>query len=513
MEATRSDSPILPQELIGEVLCRLPVKSLCRFKSVSHSWYSLISDPHFAQTHFTQTTNKMPNRLILISDFHTLFSVDYSAQIPVATKLNFLPSVEAESYDVWSEILGSCNGLVLALNEFDVDKYLLNPSTGESKKISESPFALDSVNAYNRCGLGYDSTTDDYKVVMLSYYGGGGVDDESGATTETNTIVSVYSLKSDSWRKIQGSSYLHCAADPPGVYLNGCVHWFAQRGSDYFPVIVAFDLGNETFREFLPPPFVNNAVFLDEYNNVVSPWFYPAVLGGYLCLQAFTDVWVMKEYGKKESWTKFTIGKPDDISRIELMDLLEDGEFLFSRDEEQLVVYNSKDETSRDMVVCGIPGIFTSGGTYVESLISPERIHGIGRECEAWERMKRYSDMASSSNGSNILKYRNKTCLCGQKAAIEVTQSERNKNKGKLYYACAERKCKFWDWCKPVNSTNESIDIVQRPLPRGNFKDVHTRLQVLESNQGYIKPLIIISLVISLFALFVAIMNEPTYHM
>ncbi|KAL7220572.1 hypothetical protein ACSBR2_013452 [Camellia fascicularis] len=492
MTATRSDSPILPEELIGEVLCRLPVKSLCRFKSVSHSWYSLISDPHFAQTHFTKTTNKMPNRLILISDFHTLFSVDYSAQIPVATELNF-PSVEDESYDVWSEILCSCNGLVLALNESDFDKYLLNPSTGESKKMPESPFALDSVNAYNLCGLGYDSTTDDYKVVMLSFYGGG-VDDESGATTETNTIVSVYSLKSDSWRKIQGSSYLHCVADSPGVYLNGCVHWLAQRGSDYFSVIVAFDLGNETFREFLPPPFVNNAEL---------PCFYPAVLGGYLCLPDFTDVWVMKEYGKKESWTKFTIGKPDDISRIELVGLLEDSEFLLSRDKEQLVVYNLKGKTWRDMVVCGIPDSFTSGGTYVESLISPERVHRIGRECEACERMKRYSDIASSSNGSNILKYRNKTCFCGQKAAIKVTQSERNNNKGKLYYACAKRKCKFWDWCKPVNSTNESIDTVQRPLSQGNFKDVHTRLQVHEDNQGYMKLLIIISL----FALFVAIIK------
>ncbi|CAL5391742.1 unnamed protein product [Camellia sinensis] len=92
--------------------------------------------------------------------------------------------------------------------------------------------------------------------------------------------------------------------------------------------------------------------------------------------------------------------------------------------------------------------------------------------------------MASSNNGSNILKYRRKTCLCGQKASIKVTQSERNKNKGKLYYACAEGKCKFWDWCKSVNSIDESIDTVQRPLPQGNFKDMHTRVQVLEDNQG-----------------------------
>ncbi|KAI8011655.1 F-box/kelch-repeat protein [Camellia lanceoleosa] len=324
MKATRSDFPILPQELIADILCRLPVKSLSRFKSVSHSWYSLISNPHFAQTHFTQTTNKKPDRLILISDSHTLFSVDYAADSPVATEIHF-PSVEDESYDVWAEILGSCNGLVLALNESDVAMYLLNPSTRESKKIPESPFALNSVNACNRCGLGYDSMSDGFKIVMLSYYDGG-VDEESGATTETNTIVSVYSLKSDSWRKIQGSSYLHCAGDPSGVYLNGCIHWQALRGSDYISVIVAFDLGNEVFWEFLPPPLVTNAVL---------PWFYPPVLGGFLCLPAYTDVWVMKEYGKKESWTKFSFCKREDIStRINLVCLLEDGEFLLSRDEE-----------------------------------------------------------------------------------------------------------------------------------------------------------------------------------
>ncbi|GMP63147.1 hypothetical protein CsSME_00024950 [Camellia sinensis var. sinensis] len=30
-----------------------------------------------------------------------------------------------------------------------------------------------------------------------------------------------------------------------------------------------------------------------------------------------------------------------------------------------------------------------------------------------------FIDMASSNNGSNILKYRSKTCFCGQKATIK----------------------------------------------------------------------------------------------
>lgn len=46
----------LPNELIIAILMRLPVKSLLRFRCVSNkSWFSLISDPHFAKSHFELT--------------------------------------------------------------------------------------------------------------------------------------------------------------------------------------------------------------------------------------------------------------------------------------------------------------------------------------------------------------------------------------------------------------------------------------------------------------------------
>jgi hypothetical protein len=41
-------SVLLPDDIIFEVLSRLPVKSLCRFRCVSKGWRSLISDPAFA---------------------------------------------------------------------------------------------------------------------------------------------------------------------------------------------------------------------------------------------------------------------------------------------------------------------------------------------------------------------------------------------------------------------------------------------------------------------------------
>ena len=96
--------------------------------------------------------------------------------------------------------------------------------------------------------------------------------------------------------------------------------------------------------------------------------------------------------------------------------------------------------------------------------------------------------------------------MCGKKADIRVTQSEMNK--GKLYYACKQGTCKFWEWCTPVNpQAVMSRPSVERLSEDRASKDIHFRVKTIEENQGYMKLLLVISIVISLFALFVAIMK------
>ncbi|KAG0520277.1 hypothetical protein BDA96_08G060300 [Sorghum bicolor] len=128
---------VLPDELIVEILARLPAKSLCRFKCVSRAWRALISDPanrrRFAHTlsglFFPRPYGSRP-----AWDFIGLSMSSVSPPPPgVDTALSFLPPTCGEM-----ELLDSCNGLLLlcctGIHESPSPSpfyVVCNPATGE----------------------------------------------------------------------------------------------------------------------------------------------------------------------------------------------------------------------------------------------------------------------------------------------------------------------------------------------------------------------------------------------
>ncbi|KAG5550660.1 hypothetical protein RHGRI_015567 [Rhododendron griersonianum] len=379
----------LPPEIIDHVLPLLPVKSLCRFKCVSPSWNSLISSPHFAKTHhhITNNTPNKPQKTLLISSSSDLYSVDFAAVNPTAEKLDFAlpvgdptkPGPRLNRVHGW----GSCNGLVLVSDEgmylvpdggVTYNLFLFNPFTTECKELPYS-HVLDQCDLDNEGyhfivnGLGYDSSTDDYKVVML----------HSREIVDYNdsyilTSVAVYSLKTDAWRRIQDSCYKP-VEHLYGVCFNERLHWLCRR-TNASQVVVAFDLWDEIFTEVhLPTSLTSTEYYRFGYDLKM-------VSGSCLCLVVppykggGIDVWMMMKYGVRESWTKFTIAH-----RMFLEDVLylaAEEEFVLRMIEEvrqpsreKLIVYNPKNETLRDMVVCGIPTEYIVGGNYIETLVSP----------------------------------------------------------------------------------------------------------------------------------------------
>ncbi|KAG5001241.1 hypothetical protein JHK87_022313 [Glycine soja] len=59
-------NPTFSHDLIVEILLRLPIKSLLRFKCVCKSWLSFISNPHFVKSHLVVAPT---NQTLLDYDF------------------------------------------------------------------------------------------------------------------------------------------------------------------------------------------------------------------------------------------------------------------------------------------------------------------------------------------------------------------------------------------------------------------------------------------------------------
>ncbi|KAL6641803.1 hypothetical protein ACP70R_019984 [Stipagrostis hirtigluma subsp. patula] len=110
-EASTAPAAFLPDDLIVEILSRLPARSLCRFKCVSRSWRALISDP----TNGARLAQTLSGFFFFFSSGgpddthpHYGFAALSSPPPPIDQSLSFLPP---SCQDI--ELMDSCNGLFL----------------------------------------------------------------------------------------------------------------------------------------------------------------------------------------------------------------------------------------------------------------------------------------------------------------------------------------------------------------------------------------------------------------
>ncbi|CAH1415070.1 unnamed protein product [Lactuca virosa] len=357
------DTIRIPPEIISNILYRLPAKSLGRFRCVSKDWLSLISEPQFIKTH-QNTRNR--SQLIFVSNHRPLYSLpfhhDEAEAVLEPTKILL------ESYHTDFNLHGSCNGLVLvSANTFASVHVLvvLNPTTKEFVELPASDYEM--INASSEIeimyGFGYDSLTDDYKVVTISYF------HYNYLIPPDDMAVHVYSLRTNTWRRVSDSPYDHSyGRNLPGVFVNGFLHWVAMKDSDHVPVILAFSLADERFSE-LPSPSLHEDVDIMYRND-----FKLVVLGGKLAVFMEDEVWLMNEYGVRESWTKILVHGIHEIPMVEPMIFYDNGNFLLvSRD--LMVIYDIKERSfCKSGNVSWNMKDLKVRGSYVESLVSPKFI-------------------------------------------------------------------------------------------------------------------------------------------
>ncbi|GLT95749.1 hypothetical protein SLE2022_134130 [Rubroshorea leprosula] len=241
-------SPALFPELVTDILLRLPVRSLLRFRCLSTSLCTEIDSPYFIKNHLNRSIQMGTRQKLTVFNEDFMDTTDfYTADIDDDLKAASLLNNPLKSPHHCTLICGSCNGLILLgmiLKPFlgvflganlNMDLAIWNPFTRRYKKLPLCPVqTLPWYKQFLSFGLGYDSALDDYKVIMISHV------EESN---HDSFQVWVFSLKSNSWRRsrdvLPGEE--NCTRLVVGYFANGGLHWNSKND------ILGFDLANEVF--------------------------------------------------------------------------------------------------------------------------------------------------------------------------------------------------------------------------------------------------------------------------
>ncbi|XP_047339494.1 F-box protein CPR1-like [Impatiens glandulifera] len=302
-------SPLLPDEIVTDILSRLPVKCLLRSRCVSKFWLALITSPYFIKLHLNRSVQTKDNlSLFMWDEYLCRLNFDFidDHDLP-PTIVDYSPF----RFKDGSILHGTSNGLVCMSTSMDIF-YIWNPSTRKSIQLPFSPLQMTEhpdIFQEHTCGFGYNRINDDYKVVRLVVF----KTDVNGDFI--NFEIEVYSLKTNLWHKPEKFRHYPNSCGTSDSIAGGAMHWIStiptvESQLERKSLIVAFDMGTEKYR-IIPHP---------KYNPGPLSCLYLNTLGGCLSVSCHycsmnVDVYVLKEYGgKNEHWTKIITLPPSCFS-------------------------------------------------------------------------------------------------------------------------------------------------------------------------------------------------------
>ncbi|VVA41387.1 PREDICTED: F-box/kelch-repeat [Prunus dulcis] len=390
------------------ILPRLPSKSLMRFKCVRKSWYTVINNPMFVETHLSNSMNNKLSTCVLFNrsvhsnantggkDFglsflylhndyddseHNINSVVEDIKFPLST-VQFIGLEVIESLNIRAH----CNGIVYLCDDAGNNHVLCNPAIKELKLLPKS--CLPNWR-YCNVGIGYDPKSKDYKVHRIAYYGG---DVFVEALEMFPPRVEIYTFCTDSWSEMKNNSLETDATFFWPVdfqmYFKGICYWVGYEQPKQFnspydpleddekkPMVILFDTGDEVF---------HNIVFPDSISMYEgSPHCYDMccdmriiLWNGFIALFGINrfsalpesyEVWVLDDFdGAKGSWTNhFTFEPVMDIKRV--LEFWKSDEILMVTQDGDIVSYSLETEKLKNLPMNNLSDFETI--VYVNSLV------------------------------------------------------------------------------------------------------------------------------------------------
>ncbi|XP_075475118.1 F-box protein At3g07870-like [Primulina tabacum] len=365
----------LPVHILCDIFSRLPLESIFRCRCVCKTFLDLLKDPYFIELHCarssTSTTylffhENLQNRAILrfLTFNHDKVGIslcssdDQSFNHDLYSRQHIACQISAQfGYHIQRlDFVGSCNGLLCLYIASPPKPFyaICNPICCEMITLPSLVVSAPLYTYANHSGFGYCQKTKKYKVISFMYLTS--LDPVTSAESK-RMVANIHTLGVDSWRRIENAPRpKHKSFDP---LLNGVLHWITDS---YKPceLVSSFDLATETFK-FVPPP----AHFSLQYVNKIS-WINIGVLKDRLCIcyiyeDADFEVWLMGEYGVKESWTRHVSIDTKFYIKLQVEDLqrpikfLNNGDLWFISSSESLVSFSPTKKTFRELRAMGRP--------------------------------------------------------------------------------------------------------------------------------------------------------------
>ncbi|XVF83903.1 hypothetical protein PTKIN_Ptkin16aG0531400 [Pterospermum kingtungense] len=302
-----------PGDILIEILLKLPVKSIIRFKSVAKTWDHMFQNPSFVSQHFSISQKKSKRLLVCnwegdidegIKDIVMRLFVDEALVSHHNCRQQLPPHFAA--MNVFFYICAD-NGMFCLLDGRSSMFTLWNPATREFRNLPECN-QIFPPKTYRylvpTLGFGLDPFSNDYKVVCVWDY-------MYKDTNITGRDYTFYKMSTDSWRvlkeeEVPFSVDLIIRPSMSNACVNGVYYWLAfyrmpRPGRAMFVdnKVLAFHLGSEVF-ELIESPLSETSEILGqllllhdrisicdtEYNNIH---------------RRSNNVWVLNDEGQ---WTK-----------------------------------------------------------------------------------------------------------------------------------------------------------------------------------------------------------------
>ncbi|XP_066167452.1 putative F-box/kelch-repeat protein At3g17280 [Oryza sativa Japonica Group] len=316
VEPTGAAAAGIPEDIVEEILLRLPVKSILRFRSVCKSWRAMVADPRFVRLqlhHSTTAARHYPPSMLILADWclpeqrrgaidffsypghgvaaDSALGMTWSSKSTVAAAADGYAAADGDAVDVgnaddnldaavddgnaaadwdddddWDIDVGAigwalhlhCNGLVLlrSMRKYSTKMLVCNPAT---KELAELPACAPDYFGVQAVGFYADQSTGKTKVVHCF------IRHCDKTYTDYSVGCEVLSLGSPAWRPLADPPYLVKTKTSPST------------GSCTTPGIVRFDMCSEEFASFPCPPFMERQKMSDIACGELTE------LGGKLC--------------------------------------------------------------------------------------------------------------------------------------------------------------------------------------------------------------------------------------